>query len=64
MKTAQGRARELGGVVALNAEIDPRLDEAIEAFRIRDRRTKKAVITMALEEFLERHAPDLWPGTA
>jgi hypothetical protein len=54
-----GRARQRGEVRLINAEVDPRLDDAVEEFMIRDRRSKKVVITMALEEFLQKHG--LWP---
>jgi hypothetical protein len=54
-----GRARELGKTRLVTIEIDVLLDDALEAFRQADRRTKKAVVTMALEEFLAKHGH--WP---
>jgi hypothetical protein len=54
-----GRARERGVVRLINVEVDPRLDDAIEAFMVQDRRSKKVIVTMALEEFLQKR--DLWP---
>jgi hypothetical protein len=58
-KTNGGRAREHGKVRFVGAEIDPRLDDAIEECVSQERRTKKAIITLALEEYLAKH--DLWP---
>jgi hypothetical protein len=39
--------------------VDPRLDDAIEEYMIRDRRSKRMVITIALEDFLAQKG--LWP---
>jgi hypothetical protein len=55
----QGRARETGKTRLVTVELDVRLDDALEAFRQKDRRTKKAVIEMALEEYLA--ARKAWP---
>jgi hypothetical protein len=54
-----GRARDRGEVRLVTIELDPRLDDAVEEFMVKDRRSKKVVITMALEEFLE--SKGLWP---
>jgi hypothetical protein len=54
-----GRARDRGDTRLVTIELDAALDDAIEAFRQQDRRTKKTVITMALEEFLTKHG--VWP---
>jgi hypothetical protein len=53
-----GRARDRGDVRLVTVELDTRLDDAIEACRRRDRRTKKAVITLALEAYLSQQG--LW----
>jgi hypothetical protein len=58
-KTNGGRAREQGKVRFVGAEVDPRLDDAIEECALKERRSKKAIITLALEEYLAKH--DLWP---
>jgi hypothetical protein len=58
-KRNQGRARETGKTRLVTVELDVKLDDALEAFRQKDRRTKKAVIEMALEEYLA--ARKAWP---
>jgi phage terminase large subunit-like protein len=55
----KGRARERGDTVTFTFEMDPPLDAAFEAAAIQERRTKKAVLTMALEKYLKELG--LWP---
>jgi predicted transcriptional regulator len=55
----QGRARDRGATRTITVELDPALDDALEAFRIKDRRTKRAVVTIAIEQYLERQGA--WP---
>jgi predicted transcriptional regulator len=40
-------------------ECDVALDDALQEFCRKDRRTKKAVITLALEQYLAQHGH--WP---
>jgi hypothetical protein len=54
-----GRARSRGEVRLLTLEVDPRLAEALENFAAQDRRSKRTVLTMALEEFLTQKG--FWP---
>ncbi len=53
------RARDRGVIRPVTVEIAPELDEALEACARRDRRTKKAVLTIAIEEYLSRQG--MWP---
>jgi hypothetical protein len=48
----QGRARATGKTRLVTVELTVALDDALEAFRQADKRTKKAVIEMALEKLL------------
>jgi L-lactate utilization protein LutC len=54
-----GRARDLGIVKLLQAEVDPRLDKAVEECAAHERRKKKVVIIAALEEYLKKAG--FWP---
>ena len=58
MKTAT-RARDKGTVRLLTAEIDPRLDDAINVLMDRTKHLKRVVVTFALQEYLAKHG--LWP---
>jgi predicted transcriptional regulator len=58
-KKAGGRARDRGEVVLLTVELDPALDAALETFRQRELRTKKSVISLALQEYLASRGA--WP---
>jgi hypothetical protein len=57
--TRRGRARDRGTTVPVTVELDTALDAALEAVRLKDRRTKRAVITIAIEEYLTRNGA--WP---
>jgi len=59
VKTATTRARDTGAVRLIGAEVDPALDDALERCAGLERRSKKAVITLALEEYLAKAG--LWP---
>jgi hypothetical protein len=59
----KGRARERGETHTFTLELDPRLDAALEECAYRERRTKKAVTTLALEAYIGQTHPDLWPPT-
>jgi hypothetical protein len=59
-KKSQGRARQRGDTVPFTLELDPELDRALEACRDRDMRTKKAIVTIALQEYLAGQG--LWPA--
>lgn len=58
-KRPKGRARQRGETNLFAFELDPRLDAALEECAARERRTKKAVTTLALEDYLS--ARGLWP---
>ena len=58
-KKPAGRARDRGETRLVTFELDVKLDDALEVFHQRDRRTKKAIVSMALEQFLERQGA--WP---
>jgi hypothetical protein len=58
-KKPRGRSRERGRSVVFGFEMEPELDAALERFAKVDRRTKKTIVTMALEQFLERAGH--WP---
>ena len=58
-RPTKGRARERGDSVYVGVEVDPRLDAALEACAAKDLRSKKAVITLALQEYLGKNG--LWP---
>lgn len=58
-KNNTGRARDEGEVKFVGAELEPALISAIEKCMEKERRTKRAVITLALEEYLTRAG--LWP---
>ncbi len=47
-----GRARDRGEVRTLSIEIAPLLDDLIERCRQKERRTKRAFIELAVEEYL------------
>jgi hypothetical protein len=55
----KGRSRERGDTVTFTFEMTPELDRAFEALAKRDMRTKKAVLTMALQGVLKSQG--LWP---
>jgi hypothetical protein len=58
-KSKGGRAREQGKTRLLNVELETFLDDALEACRQKERRTKKAIVTLALEDYLARAG--FWP---
>ena len=55
----RGRARERGATTSFTFEMEPPLGAALEACARRDKRTKKAVLTIALEKYLGDEG--LWP---
>ena len=57
--TRKSRARDEGKVVPYTVELTPDHAQALEACRIQERRTKKAVVLLALEEYLAKAG--LWP---
>jgi hypothetical protein len=61
-KPARGRSRERGDSVPFMFELSPDLNAALEACAERDLRTKRAVVTLALQDYLQRQG--LWtpPG--
>lgn len=56
------RSRDLGRTRYIGAEVDPRLDDALEALAGRRRQTKRVVIITAMEELLTREG--LWPPSS
>jgi hypothetical protein len=54
--------RRSGEVFPIGVKINPDLAAALEAFMKTSRRTKRAAVEMALEEYLR--ARDLWPPKA
>jgi hypothetical protein len=58
-KGPKGRARDRGTLVPVMFEIPPELHAALEACAERDFRTKRAVCTLALQDYLQRQG--LWP---
>lgn len=59
-----GRARDTGKTRLVTFELDAWLDDAVEAFRYKDQRTKRTIVQMALKEFLtSRDACPAPPGT-
>jgi hypothetical protein len=58
-KRKKGRARERGDTVTFTFEMTPAHADALEACRVRERRTKTTVLLLALEEYLQRAG--LWP---
>jgi hypothetical protein len=50
----KGRARETGVTISFNFEMSPRLNATLKACSKKERRTLKAVITLALEQYFER----------
>jgi hypothetical protein len=55
----RGRARERGETRPFTFEMDLPLDNALEACARQERRTKKAVLTFALEQYLAEQG--FWP---
>jgi len=51
---AQGRARDRGDTRLVTFELNAALDQALEEQSKRERRSKKAVLTLALEVYLAR----------
>lgn len=56
-----GRARELGQTQTFTFEMTPELKEQFAACATKERRTLKAVLTVALEEYLARRG--LWKAS-
>lgn len=56
---APGRARERGEVSLLQVEISLLLDKAVEDCRHDERRTRKALVELALEAYLKQRG--FWP---
>ena len=54
-----GRARERGVTRLVTVELEVALDDALELARHAERRTRKAVITLAIEEYLKKSG--FWP---
>jgi hypothetical protein len=54
-----GRKRDRGELYPFMFEMTPELNAALEACAERDRRTKRAVVLIALEAYLQREG--LWP---
>lgn len=54
-----GRARDAGKTRLVGVELSMELVEALESVARRDRRTKRAVVELALEEYMRNHAPEL-----
>jgi len=48
----QGRSRETGKTRSFNFEIEPGLDDALTEAAEREKRTKRAILTLALERYL------------
>jgi hypothetical protein len=55
----RGRARDRGETRPFTVELTPPLDDALEARAAKDMRTKKAVLVLALQEYLQRLGD--WP---
>lgn len=49
-----GRARQTGKTRLINFEIDVQLDESLAAAAEREKRTKRAILTLALERYLQQ----------
>ena len=54
-----GRARQSGKTRLVTFEFPAALDEALERHARSDYRSKKAIVVLALQEYLARHAA--WP---
>jgi predicted DNA-binding protein len=52
-RQAKGRARETGKTHVFMFELEPELDAALNAAAERERRTKRAILTIALERYLK-----------
>jgi len=55
----QGRARDRGEVIPTTFEFPPDLDQAIDRCAGKERRSRKAVVVLAIEEYLSKQG--LWP---
>ena len=58
-KTPAGRARERGETIPVTLEFRPELDAALERCMNAERRTKKAIVELALEAYLAERK--FWP---
>ena len=58
----KGRSRETGGTVAFTLELSVPLKDTMSALAKRDRRTLRAIMEIALEEYLKSQG--LWPPAA
>jgi predicted transcriptional regulator len=58
-KKPAGRKRERGEVATIMVEVSLDLKAAIEALSRKNRRTRTAELTIALEEYLTKHG--FWP---
>jgi predicted transcriptional regulator len=61
-KQPKGRARERGDSITFTFEMSPALNEAVGECAEKDMRTKRAVIVLALQDYLQRQG--LWPPAA
>jgi metal-responsive CopG/Arc/MetJ family transcriptional regulator len=59
MKKKKGRARDRGEVVVVSVEMPRALNAALERFSEIDRRSKRAILIMALEAYLQEKG--VWP---
>jgi len=55
----KGRARDRGAAVPFTLDLDPALDEVLDACAGQERRTKRAIVTLALERYFTERG--LWP---
>jgi hypothetical protein len=61
-RSRSGRAREKGQAVPFTVELTPQHASALDACVAAERRTKKAIVLLALEQYFA--AAGLWPPAA